>query len=50
MGRYFIGIIDILMLYTQRKKLENVWKTLTEGVRTMPEGLCDREVRVRDLD
>ncbi len=31
---YFIGIIDILMLYTQRKKLENVWKTLTEGVRT----------------
>ena len=22
------------MLYTQRKKLENAWKTLTEGVRT----------------
>ncbi len=34
MCSYFIGIIDILMLYTQRKKLENVWKTLTEGVRT----------------
>jgi len=29
--RYFIGIIDILMLYTQRKKLENAWKTLAEG-------------------
>jgi len=29
--RYFIGIIDILMLYTRRKKMERVWKTMTEG-------------------
>jgi len=27
-----MGIIDILMLYTRRKKLERVWKTLAGGV------------------
>lgn len=29
--RYFVGIIDILMLYTRRKKLERIWKSTTEG-------------------
>jgi hypothetical protein len=29
--RYFVGIIDILMLYTRRKKLERFWKSTTEG-------------------
>ena len=29
--RYFVGIIDILMLYTRRKKLERLWKSTTEG-------------------
>jgi len=29
--RYFIGVIDILMLYTSRKQLENVWKSAVEG-------------------
>jgi len=29
--RYFVGIIDILMLYTRRKKLERMWKSATEG-------------------
>jgi 1-phosphatidylinositol-4-phosphate 5-kinase len=29
--RYFLGVIDILMLYTRRKKLERVWKTFTDG-------------------
>ena len=47
-GRYFIGIIDILMLYTQRKKLENVWKTLAEGVRDPhTEAACASERRGR---
>lgn len=27
-----MGIIDILMLYTRRKKMERVWKTMTGGV------------------
>mmetsp|Transcript_28651 Transcript_28651/g.72120 ORF Transcript_28651/g.72120 Transcript_28651/m.72120 type:complete len:743 (-) Transcript_28651:249-2477(-) len=29
--RYFLGVIDILMLYTRRKKMERVWKTMTGG-------------------
>lgn len=29
--RYFVGIIDILMLYTRRKRLERLWKSSTEG-------------------
>lgn len=29
---YFMGIIDILMLYTARKKFENFYKTVVEGV------------------
>mmetsp|Transcript_11838 Transcript_11838/g.28978 ORF Transcript_11838/g.28978 Transcript_11838/m.28978 type:complete len:733 (-) Transcript_11838:180-2378(-) len=36
--RYYMGIIDILMLYTRRKKMERVWKTMAggEGVSSQP--------------
>ena len=41
--RYFVGIIDILMLYTRRKKLERIWKSTTEGTSG---GGCSSQVAV----